>query len=288
MNTLAKLLSASLALTAIAGTTLAQAEKGNRPADRPRDQQPERGPREGRPAGRPGGMAPLSPEKAKAAWELQATGVAGRVNLNAEQTQALVKAYTQARTTVQQKQEEIRRARQGGEGDPGSAVEALREAEAAARTEFSKALTDAKITGEQATKVNASLGSIGMTGRGWDVMVDTLAGFNLETGKRQQALNGVEDFVVSMSKVTEGMRGGGGDPQESRAAMDAAREKLNTTLKGVLTEEQLKEFESATGRGSMRRGGPEGGPGRERPEGGPDRPRDGGGPNREPGGPRKK
>ena len=290
MNTLAKLLSASLSVVALAGTTLAQAEKTDRPADRQRDQQPERGPREGRPAGRPGGMAPLSPEKAKAAWELQATGVAGRVGLNADQTKALVKAYTEARTTMQQKQEELRRARQEGEGDPGSAVETLRETEAAARTQFGKALADAKITGEQATKVNASLGSVGLTGRGWDVMVDTLAGFNLEPAKRQTSLNAAEDFVVAMSKATEGMRGGGGDPQEARAAMDAAREKLMTTLKGTLTEDQLKTFESVTGRGGMRRGGPEGGPGRGRPDGGPDgpRPRDDGEPRRERGAPPKK
>jgi chemotaxis protein histidine kinase CheA len=281
MKPLTKLLSVSLTAAALTGTVYAQeADKAPQRGDRPAARQPERGPRpEGRPpAPRGRGVGQLSPEKARAAWELQAEGVANRLKLTPEQTSALVKAYTDTRTSMQQKQEELRRARQEGDGmDPAAANEQMRKAETEAKAKFSKALQDAKISDENAAKINASLGSIGLTGRGWDLMVDTLAGFNLEANKRQQALNAVEEFVVEMSKITESLRDGGGNIQEARGKMDETRNKLNGALKSVLTEEQMQEFESVVGRGPMRRG-----PEAERPRGRPD----GDGPRRGPDGER--
>src|SRR5881227_3625903 len=86
-----------LAISALSGAALGQ---GN--SDRPRP------PRDGQPGGqpgdRPGGgdrgmMRPnLSPEKAKAAWELEATSVAKHHGLKDDQTRNLVKSYTEVRT----------------------------------------------------------------------------------------------------------------------------------------------------------------------------------------------
>ena len=88
----------AIGLTGISALAQDAPRRGNRPEGE-------------RPAGQPGGGQPgerggggqrgmqLSPEKAKAAWELTATGVAKRLGLNEEQTKGVVKAYVDARTS---------------------------------------------------------------------------------------------------------------------------------------------------------------------------------------------
>jgi hypothetical protein len=211
----------------------------------------------------PGGQGrgvDLSPEKAQAAWELAAKGVAGRLSLSAEQTTALSRAYVEARTTMRSKMEELRKQRDsGGDVNP---MEAQRDAEAGVKKTFDKALADAKISDANVTKINASLGApVGLNGRPWDRMVDTIAGMKLDSAKQQTALNSIEDYMVSMSKTMETMRGG--DREGAQKSMADAREKLNAELKVALTEEQMKTFEENAGmrpRGGGRPGGPDGAP----------------------------
>ncbi len=223
------------------------APKGRPPAgERPR--QPRDGenrpPRDGEGRGQRQGMGqPLTAEKAKAAWEMEAKGVAARHKLSAEQTKALVKAYSDARASVQAKQEEARKNR--GDGDRSEAARSIRDAETAAREQFNKALADAKISGDSLTKVNASLGAMGMVGAGWDRMVDTISGFHLDAAKQQDALNALEDYIVTTGKARESGRGGNGDQQDIRATMQDSREKMMTAMKSTLSAEQFAAFEKS-------------------------------------------
>jgi hypothetical protein len=231
---------------------------------------------------RPDGAGPqrpqaLSPEKAKAAWELQATGVSKRLGVKAEQTTAVVKAYSEARTTHDAAADKLRedlmkKARDAGGDDnqrPGrggmgpEAMKAMEDLNKADRGKLEKTL-GSTLTPEQTTKAVASLGTFN---RQWDTMADAVAGFKLEAGKQQTALDAIEDFVVAQAKA----RGGGpdADREAMRTAMQESRTKLTDAMKKVLTAEQFTKFQE-----SMRGGG--------RPGGG--RGPDGGGPGPGPGG----
>src|SRR5262245_50826406 len=75
-----KLIVSCIACAAITSMAVAQNDRPERPAgDQPSGERP---PRPQRPEGRRG----LSPEKAKAAWEVQANGVSKRLGLDAEKT----------------------------------------------------------------------------------------------------------------------------------------------------------------------------------------------------------
>lgn len=208
--------------------------------------------------------APLAPEKAKAAQELEATGVAKRNGLNEEQTKALVKAYIDARASHQTaadklRQEMMDKARDGGDDQGGrrgmgqEMMKAMQDLNKSERSKFETAL-GSSITADQKSKALASLGTFNAQ---WDRWVDALAGFKLEAAKQQDGLNAIEDFVVSQGKAQ------GGDREEMRAAMQEGRAKLVESMKKVLTEEQFAKFQESMGGGRGGRprgeGGGEGG-----------------------------
>jgi len=206
----------------------------------------------------------MSPEKAKAAWDLQAQGVAAHLGFSQEQAKAVATAYAAARESQKaaadkQRKELMEKAREGG-GGRGLGPEAMKAMEDLNKTErekFEKALVSAGLSSEQATKAGASLGQFNPA---WDVMVDTLAGFKLEAAKQQQGLNAIEEFVLAGAKARTGNPE---DREANREAMQGARKKLSESLKGILDEEQLKKFESSirgAGGRQGRPGGPEGGP----------------------------
>ena len=236
---------------------------------------PRRGGGEGgdrQPGGQPGGGAPrgtqLTPEKAKAAWDLEATGVAKRIGLTEEQTKAVIKAYAEARTShaaaAQKLRDKMRDAGGGGDdgGDRRERMQAIQketeEMNKAEREKLQKALA-AAVSADQAGKAVASLGTFAP---GWDRMADAIGEFKLEAKKQQDALNAVEDFIVAQSKMTRG-----GDPQDAQDARREARQKLLAALKPILSEEQMAKFEQSTG-GGGRRGGGGGGDGGGRGGGG--------------------
>jgi hypothetical protein len=128
----------------------------------------------------------------------------------------------------------------GGGAEMREEVEAINTAE---RGKLEKALS-ATLSAEQSKQAMTTLGTFN---RGWDHMVSTLAGFHLEAGKQTDAAKAVYEFVGEQGKLRDTR--GDGDPEARRAAMQAAREKMNTTLKGILSEEQYKQFEATTGRG---------------------------------------
>jgi Spy/CpxP family protein refolding chaperone len=245
-----------LALGAAACTAAAQEtpRPPGPPGERPGPGGP---PGEGR-----GGFArqQLSPEKAKAAWELQATGVSTHAGLDADKTKAVVKAYVEARTSHNEESDKIRKEMEKlrdegggpGAGGFGPLVEKLEDLNKSERAKLEKSL-GSSLSPEQATRVTASLGTFN---RNWDNMVDTVAGFKLEDAKQTDALNAMEEFVIAQAKA----RASAGDDRDAlRTAMQESRQKLLDSMKKVLSEEQLEKFEASLGRGRGP-GGP-GGPG---------------------------
>lgn len=253
-----------LAIGAMSLSTMAQSgqPKGKDRPQPPAGERPARngGGEGGQPGGGRGGqMAQLPPEKAKAAQEAEATGVAARNGLNAEQTKALVAAYLDARkshgeATQKMREEQREKMRDGGGDDRQAAGEAMQKAMAelnkSETAKFEKALGD-KIP---ADKKSAVLGSLGTFTPQWDRWVDALSEFKLDAAKNQSALNAIEDFVVAQGKAR------GGDREAMRTANQEGRQKLIDTMKKLLSEEQFAKFEASMG-GGQRRGGGGGRPG---------------------------
>ena len=67
-------------------------------------------------------------------------------------------------------------------------------------------------------------------------------GLNADQEKKVLELNKKQG--EEMSKMFEGMQGGGGDMEGMREKMTAAREKTTAELKKILTEEQWKKYEA--------------------------------------------
>jgi hypothetical protein len=200
----------------------------------------------------------LSPEKAKAAWELQAKTVAAAVGANADQTKGVVKAYSDARTSLSAATEKLRaeamKANEGG-GQPDRAAmrEKIAEVTTAERAKLEKALAGS-LSAEQTKKAMVSLGGFNV---GWDSMTDTLAGFNLEPKKLDDAMKATNEYFIAIAKARDSA-----DQEALRTTMQESRQKLNDTMKKLLTEEQFGKFEASTGgRGRGGQGGGQGGPG---------------------------
>jgi hypothetical protein len=269
-----RILTCGLAIGATSLVAVAQNSNdqpaSKQPAGQPGDR-PNRGGGNGGARGGFGGMMgePLSADKAKAAWDLEAAGVAGRLGLNADQTKALQKAYGDARTSQQAVMEKLRQDQQAKmkDMDPEdrrdamqSARKAMEDANKSERDKLTKAVT-AAVPGDKGTQAATALGSFNPQ---WDRMVDTIGGFKLDAAKQQDALNAIETFSAAQTKTLQGA-GPDSDRQAMREEMQAAREKLTASLKKDLTDDQLKKFEETM---PGMRGGQGGGGGRGRGQGG--------------------
>lgn len=262
---------ASLALGGFGASALAQS--GEKPAQPPAGERPAAPARGLRPGG--GGGGQMNTEKSKAAWEAQATGVAKRLSLNEEQTKGLVKAYQEAResyNTESQKarEEAMKKMREDreknkdkqGEENPRRGMgqemqKAIEEVTKKEREKFEKAIPGS-ISGDQRTKVIASLGTFA---RNWDGLSDTMIGMKLEGEKLQKTADAIEDYVMAVHKLRPA--GGQGNEDDSarekiRTEMESAQKKFVETIKGFLSEEQVKKFDDATKQGARGRGGPGG------------------------------
>ena len=236
----------------------ALAQDGQKPQDgKPAARQP-RGP--GGPGG-PGGPT-LSPEAAKAAWELEAKGVAASLGLDADKTSALVAAYADARTSQGAAADKLRKEameemqKHDGEDMDQDArreqFQKMREKSdklnADEKAKFAKALSD-KLGSAETTKAVDMLGTFD---RGWDNMVDSIAGFKLDADKQGTALKAIQSYVANVAKARTGS-----DREAIRTAMGEYRDNLEAALKPVLTDEQMTKFKASMGGG---RGGFGGGP----------------------------
>jgi len=228
------------------------------------------GGRGGMGGGMGGGMrSPLSPEKAQAAWKLQAESVGRKLELDAAKTTKVVEAYSAVRDSQQKASDKLREEMRAkaeeaagnadDEGGRGGMREMMAEMQKAItelnRTEREKLVAKLaeSLDTEQTRKAAASLGTFNNQ---WDVMVDMLAGFNLEADKLNTSLAATETYVIA----AEHARGFGmDDPESMRTAMQEARANLNDAVKPHLTEEQFTQFQRAGGRGGRGRGGEGGG-----------------------------
>lgn len=235
----------------------------------------QRGPAEGGPrtggGGGMGGMGArqLSAERAAAAWNAEATGVAARVGLNAEQTKATVAAYAAARESQRSigdkmREEMMQKAREDGP-NPEMMRDMMKKAEevnASEREKLQKALT-ASIGADATAKVMPSLG---LFSRQWDSVVDVFSTFKLESAANQTGMNAIEEYAISNAAAQAKMRemqanrdaqGGQPDREGMRAAAQEGRQKLVDAMKPILNKEQLTKLEEAIPGGG--RGGPGGG-----------------------------
>ncbi len=184
------------------------------------------------------GAPQLSPEKAEAAWQLQAGCVAKALELSEENTQGLVDAYKAARTSYQ---EGIQAVFGQAGGDRGSRFQAFREFQEKERGKLAEALKGI-LTEEQAANAIASLGSFDFR---WDRYVDTLAGFELGDEKLGKALALVNQNVIDAAKMMQEAMA----TQDFSSRREARRElkaKLDTALAAVLSEDEQTKWGQAT------------------------------------------
>ena len=255
---LASLFAASTSFAAFAQSAAQPAQPAQSPA---KEGEKGKAP-EGQPAGRPNrpgagaqGRNALSPEKAKAAWEAQATGVAKRHALSADQTKTLLSAYSTARESQQTASQKLRddlAAKGGGAGGPEAMAEIMTATEdmnKAEKAKFEKALTGFKA--EEITKVSSGLSTFN---RQWDGITNAMLEMKLEEAKQQDAFVAVEDFIVGQSRL-RARAGADVDREAMRTAMTENRTKLTDALAKVLTPEQAKTVEESIGQARGGRGG---------------------------------
>lgn len=264
---------------------------------------PPRGPR-----GQGGGMMgrQLSPEKAKAAWEAEAKWVTRDFGLDEAKSKAVIASYTSAREEqqagVQKLMEHMRDARQGdnGGGDaPGAGTGAGAGAGGAGAAggegaggpggRFGQMQQEmqqkiAELNKTQREKLAADLGHslssdqvdkamplLGAFNPGWDSMIDAITGFKLDEAKNAAAFDAVQTYTLAVEQARANAKPD--DREATRNAVTENRKALMASLKNVLSEEQLKQFDNATSMGGGRgarggRGGGEGGGERGGPGGG--------------------
>lgn len=199
------------------------------------------------------GGPPLAPEKAEAAWKLQADSASIGLKLDSkEQSEKVREAYMAARNSHQKAMGELRSSIGGGGGR--EMFQAFRELNQKERAKLSEAL-DTFLSEEQTTQTMASLGTFSRT---WDRYVDVLAGFEFEGKELYSALKLLQIHTVDSDKArSEAIANQ--DFQSMRSMRQELKAKLDTDLADVLSEEQLakwKEQTPARGPGGRPGGGP--------------------------------
>jgi hypothetical protein len=203
----------------------------------------------------------LDPEQARAVWEVQANGVAQRLELSPEQATEMTKAYVAAREQFIEGMRELRekaraeareRNQQADEADRGRGRRGAGPGFAMGSRELIKSEAEklhktiaAFLDEEQARAAAASLGTFDAQ---WDGMVHAIMGFELPAENNAAALNHIESYVIATSKIRQ-ME----DRQSMMASMREARDELMARLDEVLEEEQMSRFEQATRRRIGRR-----------------------------------
>jgi len=202
---------------------------------------------------------PITPEKAKAAWALEATGVARRVGAREDQIASVVKAYSEAReaqlkglrkhqdTTIK----EAVTARDAGDGRSKGDIfdrsisllmKGINDIQISDRENLQRELAGT-LSADQTTRAMASLGTFDID---WDAMADAVADLDLGAIKQQEALNTIEDFVISDSKLFPILSGGSDYATMEAASKESRRvsKRLDEAMKAMLTDEQFARFKA--------------------------------------------
>ncbi|HOJ33924.1 MAG TPA: hypothetical protein PKY35_07025 [Candidatus Hydrogenedentes bacterium] len=206
------------------------------------------GPGEGR-----GARARLTQEQAEAAWKLQAQHVGSKLGLSEENVGKLVEAYVKARKDHQTALEERRSSMERGPDAREAWRKATLELAEGARENLKKAV--ASFLDEKQTET--AVQRLGTFDARWDVMVHTIAGFNLGE-KQADALELINTYVIE-SRALMATRSEAGPPSEDfREKAMALRTKLDENLSKILSEEQLAQWKQAVAFGTGARRGGEG------------------------------
>ena len=160
----------------------------------------------------------------------------------------LVEVYVAARKSYQEAMEKLMEGVDRGARQ--QMFQAFRDLNEEERGKLETALSDF-LTEEQVGKALESLGTFSST---WDVMVDTLAGFELEEEKMGAAMKEVRKYVVALSKaMTEAMESR--SFESLRTAMEKAKADLDGKLAEILDGEQMAKWKEATAYRGRRGGG---------------------------------
>jgi len=191
--------------------------------------------------------ARMSPEEAAAVWTLQATHVAGTLDLSKDQTTKLVDAYKSARENYVASYRERMEAvmSDAGQGDRRARSRAMREAQQeVAKAEIAK--LEKALSGVGDEKVKKAVAQLGTFSGEWDRMVQVIAGFNLGD-KQAKALDLASTYNADYTAArNEAMAGG--NFQAMRDLRQEYKTKLDDGLKSILSEEQMTSWTEATQR----------------------------------------
>ena len=182
----------------------------------------------------------LEPEKAEAAWKLQAECVANDVGLKKKKAAKLVDAYVASRKSCQESTAKIF---QEEGGDRRARMEAYRKVIGEERGKLEAALKGI-LKEKPLTQAMSSLGTF--DGR-WDRYVDTLSGLGLGKKEQNKSLTLVNQYVVDSTAAMQKARESG-DRESMRGVRRELKEKLDTALAAVLSEEQQAKWTEATAR----------------------------------------
>lgn len=219
---------------------------------------------------------PMTPEKAKAAWALEAAGVGRRVGATEDQIKVVADAYAKTRERYRRSADgldeaALRKAKNIGKAlnvidnvvntaearnnafnRLGSELQRDQDQLKAAEQKELRRVISGTLSAEQTSDAMVSLGTFDTS---WDLMADAVAGFDLDPEKQQRTLETVEVFVRGYDKLSPLASGHGlppGTPAEKSKALETARKELrqlrltlNDSMKDILSPEQFTRFEAA-------------------------------------------
>lgn len=206
----------------------------------------------------------LAPEKAEAAWALEAKSVAKELKLAEEPSGKVADAYKAARKSYQEGTEKLRK-EAGDGGDRMAMMQGFMDL----RIEESGKLEAALKPLMDEAQLKSAMASLGGFNPMWDQMADTLAEFKLADDKLDAALGFVrvhiEKVNAAQAEAMETM-----DFQSIREKGQELKQKLDEEIKGVLAADQFEKWTEKTAQRRRQGGGPGGG--LRRREGGPGAP----------------
>ena len=179
----------------------------------------------------------LPPEEAVKAWAVQVNVLSKDLGLTEDESDKVKKVYQGSR-------EELQKAIQEAIGEGGVGPDRFAEVREITDQQRKKLLGQLKgILGED--KGNKATGTLGTFNRQWDVFTAALTGLGLSEDTLQTAMGHVGKYVVAMEEARRTAIENS-DFQSIRTARQELKAKLDESLAGVLTEEQLAKWKEAT------------------------------------------
>lgn len=174
----------------------------------------------------------LSMEQANAAWTLEAEGVAKDLKLNRKSTAQLVTVYAENRMEYMNTQET----------NSSSPVPLTRnDMIDLAVINLKKDLNDF-LKDDQAKQAAVVMSLFSVE---WDFMVDLVSSYKLSNSKKNKAVTSVNTYIIEYT-AAQAMANAISDRQAGMAARRDGKATLDTALTGILNDEQLEAWNTAT------------------------------------------